>query len=177
MNSDTSQGEFATRRRQLAQQMVLVLPGFGRWASAMRDFETPYGKAGIRQLEVLYLLRHNVVNPANQTATALAEYFQIQRSVVTRVLAKLEQGGQIIRETDPQDHRSQRITITEQGRKLSDYVEQKYFEEMNAALGDITEDDLVSLERAIQILKKVSTNLGLGESPPRVQDEEMLTRS
>ena len=77
----------------------------------------------------------------------------------------------------PQDHRSQRITITEQGRKLSDYVEQKYFEEMNAALGDITEDDLSSLERTIQILKNVSTNLGLGESPLRSEDEEALTRS
>jgi DNA-binding MarR family transcriptional regulator len=168
--SDTSQGEFATRRNHIAQQMVLVLPGFGRWASAMRDFETPYGKAGIRQLEVLYILRHDLVDRSHQTATMLAHHFQIQRSVVTRVLAKLEQGGYITREIDPNDHRAQQITITEQGKLLSDYVEQKYFEEMNAALGDITEDDLISLERSLNILTNVSANLGLGESGTRRLD-------
>jgi DNA-binding MarR family transcriptional regulator len=165
------------RREQLAQRMVLVLPGFGRWASAMRDFETPYGKAGIRQLEVLYILRHDFFDPSQQTATMLADYFQIQRSVVTRVLAKLEHGGHITRETDPRDHRSQQISITDRGKQLSDYVEQKYFEEMNAALGDITEDDLVSLEHSIKILTNVSANLGLGDPPPRVHDGEILTGS
>jgi len=177
VNNDTSQGELATRRKHLAQQMVLVLPGFGRWASAMRDFETPYGKAGIRQLEVLYLLRHNFVDRSNQTATMLADYFQIQRSVVTRVLAKLEQGGHITRETDPHDHRAQQITITERGEQLSDYVEQKYFDEMNAALGDIDEADVASLERSLKILKNVATNLGLGELLPRAHDEETVTQS
>jgi DNA-binding MarR family transcriptional regulator len=177
MKTDTSHHALMIRRELLAQQLVLVLPGFGRWASAMRDFETPYGKAGIRQLEVLYILRHDFVDPSQQTATMLADYFQIQRSVVTRVLAKLEHGGYITRETDPHDHRSQQITITELGKQLSDYVEQKYFEEMNSALGDITEEDLISLERSLTILTKVSANLGLGDPPPRDHVGEALTRS
>jgi DNA-binding MarR family transcriptional regulator len=83
------------------------------------------------------------------------------------VLAKLEQGGHITRETDPHDHRAQQITITEQGSKLSDYVEQKYFDEMNAALGDIDETDVVSLEHSLKILMNVATNLGLGAPASR----------
>jgi DNA-binding MarR family transcriptional regulator len=144
---------------RLARHMVLVLPGFGRWASAIRDFETPYGSAGIRQLEVLYMLRHNLLDPAIPTATALAERFQIQRSVVTRLLAKLESGGYITREPDLRDLRAWRIEITETGRLLSDYVEREYFLEMESALEELSERDLDALEHAMNILRRVKRNL------------------
>lgn len=142
--------------------MVLVLPAFGRWASKIRDFETPYGRAGIRQLEVLYMLRHDLLDPATPAATALAEHFQIQRSVVTRLLMKLELSGYITRQQDPRDGRAQQIVITENGRLLSDYVEQEFFKEMEGALGEIGAADLASLEQAISLLRQVSSNLGLG---------------
>jgi DNA-binding MarR family transcriptional regulator len=147
---------------RLARRMVVVLPGFGRWASAIRDFETPYGSAGIRQLEVLYALRHNVLDPAIPPATALADLFQIQRSVVTRVLAKLEAAGYITRRPDPSDHRARRIELTESGRLLSDYVAREYFAEMSAALGDVNEDDLDILERAMEILTRAARTLTNG---------------
>ena len=129
----------SARRERLSQRMVLVLPGFGRWASAMRDFETPYGKAGIRQLEVLYVLRHDYLDRSVPTATAIAEFFQIQRSVLTKILAKLEAGGLVTREPDPADGRAWRIEITEKGKRLSDYVERQFFQEMREALGEIGE--------------------------------------
>jgi DNA-binding MarR family transcriptional regulator len=144
--------------------MVLILPAFGRWASAMRDFETPYGKAGIRQLEVLYVLRHDLLDPTVPTATAMAEIFQIQRSVLTRILAKLEAGGHITREPDPGDGRASRIAITENGKLLSDYVERQYFREMSQALGEVGEDDVACLERSLEIFTKVLANLGIKET-------------
>lgn len=148
--------------------MVLILPAFGRWASTIRDFETPYGKAGIRQLEVLYMLRHQILDSATPTATALADYFQIQRSVVTRILMKLEAAGYITRETDPHDGRAWQITITENGKHLSDYVEQKYFEEMAAALGEFDESTAACLERSLDLLADVAANLGCGHSNQRL---------
>jgi DNA-binding MarR family transcriptional regulator len=153
------------RRAQLARALVLVLPSFGRWASQIRDFETPYGHAGQRQLEALYMLRHELLEPNTPAATALADYFQIQRSVVTRVLAKLEQAGYIRRTADPRDARAQRIVVTEQGRQLSDFVEQEYFKEMQAALGELPSDDLVCLERAVTLLEGVAQELGMGALP------------
>ena len=48
---------------------------------------------------------------------------------------------------------------------------------MNASLGEITEDDLSSLERSLQILTNVSVNLGLGAPPLRGSDSETLPRS
>lgn len=149
------------RRGRLAQQMVLLLPGFGRWAGRIRDFETPYGKAGYRQIEALYVLRHNLLDPSIPPATALAEAFHIQRSVVTRVLARLEDSGYITRSADPQDHRAQHIAITETGRLLSDYVEQLYFVEMEQALGHLAPADLACMERSLEILTDVAERLGI----------------
>lgn len=156
--------ELAVRRRRLAQRMVLVLPGFGAWASAIRDFETPYGSAGIRQLEVLYMLRHELLDASTPTATALAQRFGIQRSVVTRILSKLEASGYITRHPDPEDGRATRIQITETGRNLSDYVEREYFKEMENALGEIDEADAATMERSLEILIHVAKNLGMGSA-------------
>jgi DNA-binding MarR family transcriptional regulator len=164
---EEDQTALAERRGQLAQQMVLLLPGFGRWAGRIRDFETPYGKAGLRQVEALYMLRHRLLDPAVPPATALAENFQIQRSVVTRVLARLESSGYIRRTPDPNDHRAQRIEITETGRLLSDYVEQLYFDEMRQALGEIDADDMASMERCMEILAQISSRLGMTELAAR----------
>jgi DNA-binding MarR family transcriptional regulator len=144
--------------------MVLVLPGFGRWASRIRDFETPHGSAGIRQLEVLYMLRHRLLDPEMAFATAIAERFGIQRSVVTRILSKLENAGYIVRTPDPEDGRATHIEITETGRKLSDYVEAEYFREMEAALGEIDEAGIETMEQALTILLDVGENLGLGSA-------------
>jgi DNA-binding MarR family transcriptional regulator len=154
----------AARRERVSQLMVLILPAFGRWASTMRDFETPYGKAGIRQLEVLYVLRHDLLDPALPTATALADCFQIQRSVLTRILAKLGAGGHITREPDPDDGRAWRIAITEKGRLLSDHVERQFFREMSQALGDVGESDIACLERSLEIFTRVAANLGIKET-------------
>jgi DNA-binding MarR family transcriptional regulator len=160
---DATADEIGRRKALLAQKMVLVLPGFGRWASKIRDFETPYGSAGIRQLEVLYALRHALLDPNTPVATALADKFQIQHSVVTRILKKLEAAGYISREPDPRDGRAWQIAITETGRKLSDYVEAEYFKEMEAALGEPDEGGLACLERAIELLMGVGRNLGMGD--------------
>jgi DNA-binding MarR family transcriptional regulator len=167
MREDEHDDALANRRGHLAQQLVLVLPGFGRWASQIRDFETPYGRAGLRQLEALYMLRHELLDPALPPATGLADYFQIQRSVVTRVLAKLEHSGYIARQADPRDGRAQQITVSERGRLLSDYVEQEYFKEMERAIGGIGEQDLACLERSIDLLTGVSRRLGKAEPPGR----------
>lgn len=165
---DTTTDALAARRARLSQLMVLILPGFGRWASAMRDFETPYGKAGIRQLEVLYLLRHDLLGDLPPTATSLAAHFGIQRSVLTRILAKLEAGGYVTREPDPSDGRASRVAITEQGKLLSDHVERQYFREMRDALGEIDETEVDCLERSLVILRRVAANLGIGEAARRI---------
>lgn len=160
--------EIARRKALLAQRMVLVLPGFGRWASKIRDFETPYGSAGIRQLEVLYALRHNLLDPETPAATALADRFQIQHSVVTRILKKLETAGYISRQPDRRDGRAWRITITETGKNLSDYVEREFFKEMEEALGDPDERDLACLERSLQLLTGIAVRLGMRDLELRV---------
>ncbi|HWV24382.1 MAG TPA: MarR family transcriptional regulator [Thermomicrobiales bacterium] len=159
MDGEAAGNSLSARQKRLSQLMVLILPDFGRWINQIRDFQTPYGKAGIRQLDVLYHLRHGLLENSNPTSTEMAQHFQIQRSVLTRIVAKLESGGFVTRECDLADRRAWRVTITEQGKLLSDYVQQQIFEEMRSALGDLTENDLASLERAMQLLVGVASNL------------------
>ncbi len=76
-------------RRELAGRMVRELPRFGRWAVTIRDYETPYGKVGYRQLATLWLIRFHLIPGDDFTPSRLAEHLEVQPSVVTRLLAKL----------------------------------------------------------------------------------------
>lgn len=113
----------ADPRRALAGRMVRILPAFGQWALAVRDFQTPYGKIGLRQATILYELRHRMIGDGPTTPSAMAEHYGVQPSVITRVLTRLEAGGFITRHPDPTDGRSQRIEITDAGVTISVHIE------------------------------------------------------
>lgn len=110
-------------RRELAGRMVRTLPAFGQWALAVRDFQTPYGKIGLRQAQVLWELRHRLIRDGPTTPSVIAEYYGVQPSVITRVLTRLEAGGFVTRHPDPTDGRSQRIEITDAGVTISVHIE------------------------------------------------------
>ncbi len=161
-----SHGERAHAERvQLASRMVGVLPRFGNWASAIRDFETPFGKVGLRQLTILWAIRHEFFPPDEMSATTLASFYQVQPSVVTKALARLEAGGFIVRASDPADSRRALITITERGTELSRFVEHLFVTDMMDSLdrtGNVGEPgapSLADLARAIDVLDAVSDDL------------------
>ncbi len=143
----------------LARTMVLTLPGFGTWAGRVREFDTPFGHAGIRQLEVLYLLRHNLLNTAQPTATQIADHFGVQPSVITRIVQKLIAADYLTRQQCGHDGRAWTLAITERGRNLSDYVELEFFREMETALVDMDAGDLERLRKAMGILEQVAARL------------------
>ncbi|MEZ4626095.1 MAG: hypothetical protein R2843_15195 [Thermomicrobiales bacterium] len=66
-------------RQQLAIRMLQVLPGFGSWASSIRNFETPFGRVGLRQLSILYIMRYPHFG-AESPASSLAEWFEVSRA-------------------------------------------------------------------------------------------------
>jgi len=145
-------------RRSLANRMVRVLPRFGRWASEIREFETPYGKFGYRQLEVLWLLRHKVFG-SESTPSRLAEHFDVQPSVLTRVLAKLESAGLVERIPDLRDGRITRIAATEKGVCVSVYVENLLTQEMLDSLTELDDSQVAELRRCIALLDDLASNL------------------
>src|SRR3712207_3217356 len=61
--------------------------------------------------------RHGPLTPSE-----LAERERVQRPTVTRVLARLEEAGLVMRAADPADRRSSLVNISEEGRALLDEV-------------------------------------------------------
>ena len=149
-------------RRTLANLMVRELPRYGRWALAVRDFETPYGKVGFRQLAILWLLRHPVDSSEDVSPTDMAQRLEVRPSVVTRVLARLELGGFIERAVDPGDRRRFQIQITPKGIEVSKHVEELFVQELLAGVADLDDTAIDELTRNVAILSDVVVKLEEG---------------
>lgn len=152
-------GEQDRERRDLALQMVQVLPGFGSWASSIRNFETPFGRIGLRQLSILYIMRYPGAFHADPTPRYLAQTFDVQPSVITRALARLEEHGFIEREQDTVDRRVARLSITEKGREVSSYVEDLFVREMMKSTAVLTADEVDELSGWMTVLAGIRDDL------------------
>lgn len=146
-------------RRALARQMAIILPTFGHWASGIRDFETPYGRLGARQVAILWLLRHEDIPADRLSPTRIAEFHHVQPSVVTRALAKLEEGGFIERSMDDLDRRRTHLELTDKGREASEYVEELYVHEMLAGMQALEDQQIASLQQSMGTLEQLATIL------------------
>lgn len=139
--------------------MVTTLPKYGTWATGFRDFDTPYGKVGFRQLSVLWAIRYNLL-PANDISPGrLAALHGVQPSVMTRALAKLESNGFIIRAVDPEDGRRTRIDITRKGRHVSEHVEGLYIADMVDSMTSLDDNRIEELRDAVQTLGRIVDDL------------------
>lgn len=146
-------------QRHLAQAMVGMLPRFGHWANGFREFDTPYGRVGFRQLSVLWTIRHELLPRDTVTPTHLAAYFDVQPSVMTRALAKLERAGFIARAVDANDRRRSRIDITDTGTHVSEFVEALYIQEMLDSMSFLSEEQTRELRRNVEILGRIVDDL------------------
>lgn len=146
-------------RKRLASRMVVVLPRYGLWANGFREVDTPYGRVGYRQFTVLWILRHENDDPNSVTASRLAEFFDVQPSVMTRALAKLESSGFITREVDPTDRRRVHIAITERGKNVSEYIQDVITGDLLDSLASLDNGEVADLERNIEILDRIVDEL------------------
>ena len=139
-------------REQLALEMVSSLPGFGSWATAFRDFDTPHGKLGFRQMAILWLLRYDLLPKEELTPTRIAAYHHVQPSVITRALDKLASGGYITRTHDDVDRRRIHIALTSKGLDASIFVERLYLDEITATMADLDDDQIADLAHSVRVL-------------------------
>lgn len=142
-------------RQRLASRMVVVLPRYGLWANGFREVDTPYGRVGYRQFTVLWMLRHGDEEFGRITASRLAEFFDVQPSVMTRALAKLEAAGFIERELDARDRRRFEIRITERGRKVSEHIQDVITGDLLDTLANLDDDQVGELERNVELLNDI----------------------
>lgn len=152
--------EHDDQRVNLANELVITLPAFGRWVSSIWNSETPFGRVSHRQVAILWLLRkRHFMSGLAATASNFAEILSVRKSVVTRVLASLESGGFITRVNVPDDARSQLIELTERGYDLSVYIEEIFFQEMMGSIDFVSDEEIALLFRVVPLLKRISVNL------------------
>ena len=146
-------------RTQLAADLVLVLPSFARWVSSIRNADTPWGRVAYRQVDILYTIRKQILGSDRVLASQLATYMDVQRSVVTRILASLEASGFITRQVDEHDARAHWIEITDRGRAVSEYIEEIFLREMRSGLDFLPEDQILDYIAGVDTLRRLSANL------------------
>lgn len=90
------------------------------------------------------------------TAGALAAHEQVRKPTVTRILAALVAEGLVERTPDPIDRRVSWVQMTPAGRALMRAVRRRTDRYLAQRLKRLDADDLTTLERASEILDRVT---------------------
>ena len=94
--------------------------------------------------------RHGPLTPSE-----LATRERVQRPTVTRVLARLEEDGLIVRAADPADRRCSLVTISPAGTALLEVVRTRKDAYLARRLEALNEDDRAVLDRAAAVLERM----------------------
>jgi DNA-binding MarR family transcriptional regulator len=94
--------------------------------------------------------RHGPLTPSE-----LAVRERIQRPTVTRIVARLEEGGLVQRTRDPQDGRSSLVALTPTGRELLARGRTRKDAYLARRLRELDADERATLQRAAAILERL----------------------
>lgn len=106
----------ARRTPASPEAMVRALVMLHRFTVDMTEIAAQcLGRDAAENRDIQILIALHLLGP--QTPTSLGDYTGASRSTLSRVLNRLESGGLIIRNDDPHDGRSVRISLTARGRR------------------------------------------------------------
>ncbi len=94
--------------------------------------------------------RHGPLTPSE-----LADCERIQRPTATRVVARLEAEGLVVRADDPSDRRVTLLSATSAGRDLLRRLRTRKNAYLARRLRDMPAEDLAALERAADVLERM----------------------
>ena len=94
--------------------------------------------------------RHGPLTPSE-----LAERERVQRPTVTRVLARLEEAGLVVRAADPQDRRCSLVSISDDGRALLGTMRERKDAFLARRIDALEPADREALDRAAAILERM----------------------
>ena len=94
--------------------------------------------------------RHGPLSPSG-----LAEIERVRRPTATRMVARLEEEGLVLRTTDPADGRVSVVTISAAGRTLLKRIRGRKNAYLARRLRELSTDEVADLERAAAILERL----------------------
>ena len=99
--------------------------------------------------------RHGPLTPSE-----LAERERVQRPTVTRVLARLEESGLVVRAADPQDRRCSLVSISDDGGALLEAMRERKDAFLARRIDALEPADREALDRAAAILERMLSKEG-----------------
>jgi DNA-binding MarR family transcriptional regulator len=89
------------------------------------------------------------------TPSEVAARERVQRPTVTRVLARLEADGLVVRAADPADRRSALVSVSPAGRELLVRARTRKDAYLARRLSELSPEDRAALDRAAEILERL----------------------
>lgn len=94
--------------------------------------------------------RHGPLSPS-----ALAERERIKRPTATRIVARLEDAGLLVRDPDPADGRCSILSISPEGRALLRRLRARKTAYLAQSISELPSDDVAALSRAAEVLERM----------------------
>ena len=90
------------------------------------------------------------------TLGALAEAEQVRPPTMTRLVAAMENGGLVERETDPADRRVVRVRATAKGKRLLEEGRDRRIASIAESLASLSDADVKAIDAALDAIEKVA---------------------
>ncbi|MDR3429250.1 MULTISPECIES: MarR family winged helix-turn-helix transcriptional regulator [Silvimonas] len=119
------------------------------WRQVSHDVVTVYGISAACATPLLFIGRLG----EGVRQVVLADYVGIESPSLVRLLDQMSKAGLIRREVDPVDRRANTLWFTEQGRALSDKIEEALITLRAEVLSDISREDLLATLRVFNAIE------------------------
>jgi DNA-binding MarR family transcriptional regulator len=106
------------------------------------------------QFNVLALIHDRAGWDGGLTQIELSRLLLVNRSNITSLVDRMEQGGLVTRTTDPDDRRNKVVKLTPKGRKRLLAIEGPYTEEVKAIMKVLTAGEMDELNAILQKIRE-----------------------
>jgi DNA-binding MarR family transcriptional regulator len=140
--------------RQAIRQM-LVIRNVMRLAGKQLRQEQLFPE-GERLGEGQYRALHVLCEEGPMTVGNLAEHCHVADPTISKMLRSLEQGGWLVRQTDPENRRLVWVSVTPAGRELYAHLQAHFERALASVLAPLTGEQLRDLIKAFEHLETVA---------------------
>jgi DNA-binding MarR family transcriptional regulator len=134
----------------LGGDLVVACSRFARTAAQAIDVDV-----SVAMWRMLSLLAHS----GDLSVTALAAAERTSQPTVSKTVTRLEAQGLVSRRPDPVDRRSSAVTVTDAGRAALARYRASLTTALAPHLAGLDEDDLRTLDRALELLARLTTEV------------------
>jgi len=144
----------STPNLELARTMLRIVPRINRWAES-RALESERGAdLSLRQLSALA-----VIESETTTLGDVARRLMVTPAVVTGLIDRLERRGFVRRIGGGSDRRRVHLTLTDEGRQASEYVEDHLVQELAHRLESLSGDEIEQMHQSLNTLGRITSDL------------------